>query len=88
MTVNLVTVGTINAGATAIVTDVTTLGPAVAVMLTVDYAMGAPPGFPSRPSFIGAAVPQYPHTIPSGSTIHVLQCEANALVLAGAAVLA
>jgi hypothetical protein len=90
MIVNLVTVGTINSGATPIVADVTTLGPAVAVTLVTDYAMGGPQSFPSRPSFTGtdAANMQYPRTLPSGTTFRVLQCEATALIAAGAAVLA
>lgn len=86
----LVTVGTVDDGATAIQADVTTLGNAasVAVTLTTDYSMGNPPGFPFRASFTGAAIPQFPHTIVSGSTIDVLECEAAALVAAGAATLA
>jgi hypothetical protein len=86
----LVTVGTINSGATPITADVTSLGSAVAVavLLSMDYAMLNPPGFPFRASFTGAAIPQYPHTVTSGSTIKVLKCEANALVAAGAATLA
>lgn len=85
-----VVVGTINAGATEIVADVTSLGSdvPVKVILSTDYAMVDPPGFPSRPQFTGTATPQYPHTIPSGSTISVLQCEASALVDADAAVYA
>ena len=83
---NLV-VGTINSGATNVTADVTILGSSVPVRVTLstDYAMVDPPGFPSRPQFTGSATPQYPHTIPSGSTISVLQCEAAALVAVGAA---
>ena len=40
---NLVTVGTIDAGAVAIQADVTTLGPAVFVTLQTDYATLHPP---------------------------------------------
>jgi hypothetical protein len=91
----LVTVGTTNGGATAIQADVTTLGSAVPVLvrLTTNYAMAQPDGslfvgFPFRPCFTGAAMPQYPHTVPSGTTLALLACEATALVAAGAAVLA
>jgi hypothetical protein len=85
----LVTVGTISGGSTAIQADVTSLGSdvAVAVTLTTDYAMLHPPGFPFRASFTGAAVPQYPHIVTSGTTIKVLRCEATALVNAGAGTL-
>jgi hypothetical protein len=86
----LLTVGTINAGATPVQADVRSLGSdvAVAVVLSTDYAMLDPPGFPFRASFTGAATPQYPQTIASGTTIKVLRAEAAALVAAGAATLA
>jgi hypothetical protein len=86
----LVQVGSINSGATPINADVTSIGSdvAVAVLLSTNYAMLNPPGFPFRASFTGAAVPQYPHTITSGTTLKVLRCEATALVAAGAATLA
>ena len=82
----LVQVGT--TGSTAVNADVTTLGSAVpvAVTLSADYAMLNPPGFPARPSFTGAATPQYPHTVPSGTTLELLSCEANALIATGGAV--
>jgi hypothetical protein len=84
----LVQLGTV--GGSPINADVKTIGSAVpvAVTLSADYAMLDPPGFPFRASFTGAATPQYPHTVPSGTTISVLACEATALVAAGAAVLA
>ena len=84
----LVQTGT--SGATPINADVTTLGSAVcvAVVLSADYVMLDPPGYPFRQSFTGSAIPQYPHTVASGTTISVLQCEATALVNAGAATLA
>jgi hypothetical protein len=86
----LVQVGSINSGSTPINADVTVLGSdvSVAVTLSTDYAMLNPPGYPFRASFTGAATPQYPHTIVSGTTIKVLRCEATALVGAGAATLA
>jgi len=59
----------------------------VSVTLSADYTMLDPPGFPSRPSFTGAATPQYPHTVPEGSVLLLLACEANALVTAGGATL-
>lgn len=84
-----VLVGTVNGGATPINADVTSIGSdvPVAVVLLTNYAMLNPPGYPFRASFTGAATPQYPHTITSGSTIRVLRCEATALVNAGAATL-
>ena len=84
-----------NSGTTAIMADVTTLGSAVAVRVTLltNYAMLQPDGsafvgFPFRPCFTGAATPQYPHTVPAGTTLALLACEATALVNAGVAVFA
>lgn len=76
--------------ATPINADVTVLGSdvAVAVTLSVDYEMLDPIGYPFRASFTGSSTAQYPQTISSGSTIKVLQCEANALIDAGAGSLA
>lgn len=92
---SLVTVGSINGGATPIQVDVRSLGSAVAIRVTLstNYAMLQPDGaffvgFPFRPQFTGAASPQYPHTVPSGTTLALLACEANALIAAGAAVAA
>ena len=66
------------------------LGNAIAVTLSNDYVLAnpRPPGFPFRPSWTGAAAPaslDFPKTVPSGTRIFVLQCEATALVNAGAA---
>ena len=89
----LVTLGTINAGATAIQADVTTLGSdvAVGVTLTTDYELAnpRPPGFPFRPSMTGTDQfgLDYPKTVLSGTSIKVLACEADALINAGAATL-
>lgn len=82
----LVQAGTV--GATPIMVDVTTLGSAVAVRVTLtsNYAMLHPAGYPFRRSYTGAATPQYPHTVASGTTLEVLRCEATALIAAGAAV--
>jgi hypothetical protein len=82
-----ITVGTIDNGATAIDADVTSLGSdvPVSVVLTTDYQMLGPPGYPYRPSFTGADQPQFPRTVLSGSTIAVLQAEATALIAANAA---
>ena len=77
--------------ATAINANVTTLGSDVPVRVTLmaDYALDCPAGFPARPGFTGAMpVSNYPHTIPSGTTLSLLKCEAAALVAAGAAVAA
>ena len=79
------------ANATNIQADVTTLGSAVpvSVTLTASYALAnpRPPGFPFRPSMTGtdAADLDYPRTIPTGTVLEVLACEANALVAAGVA---
>ena len=83
----LLTVGTINAGVTPIQADVRSLGSDVAVNVTLsaDYSMLNPPGFPFRPCFVGTATPNYPHLIPSGTSLALLKCEADALVAAGAA---
>jgi len=76
-------------GGSPIYADVTSIGSAVAVavVLGADYAMLDPLGFPFRASFTGAAAGnlQYPRTVPSGTTLQVLACEAAALVAAGAA---
>lgn len=83
---NLQTLGIV--GSTPIVADIGAgvgSAGAVSVVLTSDYAMLGPAGYPSRPSFTGAATPQYPHTISSGATLSVLAPEALALVDAGAA---
>jgi len=79
----LVEVGTTSG--TPVNADVTTIGSdvAVAVLLTADYVMLDPPGFPFRPSFTGASAPQYPRTVADGTTLHLLACEASALVTAG-----
>jgi hypothetical protein len=85
----LVTVGTISGGATPIEAEVTSVGSdvPVSVVLSADYSMLDPDEYPSRPSFTGAAQGslQHPRTIPSGTTIRGLRCEAVALVAAGAA---
>jgi hypothetical protein len=87
---NLVTLGSINSGATLIQADVSAgLGSAVTVTLLMDYALAnpRPPGFPFRPSMTGAPVAglDYPRTLASGTTLEVLQVEATALINAGAA---
>ena len=73
----------------AIYADVTSIGSAVpvAVTLSADYAMLDPPGFPFRASFTGARSGnlQFPRTVPSGTTLQLLKCEADALVTANAA---
>lgn len=44
-----------------------------------------PPGFPFRPSWTGsdAADLDYPRTVPGGTRVFVLACEASALVTGG-----
>jgi len=64
--------------------DMWSLGSDVAqsVQLNADYVMPDPHGWPSRPSFTGAATVQYPHTIPQGTVLDLLECEAGALIAA------
>jgi hypothetical protein len=91
---NLVTLGTINSGATVIQADVSqSLGSAVPVEVTLTTAYTLvnprPPGFPFRPSMTGAPTAglDYPRTLSSGTVLEVLQVEATALINAGAATL-
>ena len=94
MTINpqFVTTGTIDGGATAIEADVSGASgypwTAVFVTLSSDYSMVGPLSFPARPSFAGAAAPdvQYPGVLPNGTRFQTFQCEADALIEAGAAV--
>jgi len=85
----LVQTGTVDGN--PIEVDVTVLGPAVpvGVTLTADYVLAnpRPPGFPFRPGMTGvdSADLDYPRTLPSGTTIELLSCEATALLNAGAA---
>lgn len=83
----LVTVGTINGGATPIQADVTYLEPRfpVRVTLTTDYAQLCPLGWPARPGETGvdSADLNYPRTLPSGTTMAFLKPEADAIVQAG-----
>jgi hypothetical protein len=96
MTLNpsLVTVGTINAGATNIQADVSQgLEPkgAVKVLLSTNYTLLCPPGWPNRPALTGKgpASLNFPGSVlASGSTFAFLAPEAAALVAAGAGTLA
>jgi len=56
----------------------------VAVLLSADYTMENPPGYPSRPN-VGGATPFSPRVLPTGSNLRLLKPEAAALVAAGAA---
>jgi hypothetical protein len=59
---------------------------AVSVTLSADYIMENPGnGWPGRPFLWGVSHPAFPYTILTGTTIALLQCEADALVTAGAA---
>lgn len=77
----LIQLGTV--GTTPVMADVTVLGSAVPVTVTLlaDYQMLDPPGYPARPSFTGcaAAALQFPRTIPKGTPFTVLSAEAAAL---------
>jgi len=58
----------------------------VSVTLSTDYTLENPgAGWPVRPFLTGAAQPAFPYTVTSGTTIALLQCEADALVAAAAA---
>ncbi len=91
----LVTLGSINSGGTSIQADVTNLGSAVpiAVTLSTNYTLAnpRPPGFPVRPSWTGVEIASFDDiagaVIESGTALNVLQCEATALIAAGAATL-
>jgi hypothetical protein len=85
----LVTVGTINSGATNINADVSgglSSAASVAVLLSTAYTMLQPPGWPFRPGVTGAGAQgvTYPATIAAGTRIVLLAPEAAALVAAGA----
>jgi hypothetical protein len=91
----LVTLGSINSGGISIQADVTNLGSAVAVAVTLstNYTLAnpRPPAFPVRPSWTGVAVAAFDDVagavIASGTVLEVLQAEATALINAGAATL-
>jgi hypothetical protein len=90
--IRLVQTGTADpsGAATPISANVISLGSdvPVRVTLTKDYAMLCPVGFPARPCFTGSMpLSNYPHTIPTGTTLSLLKCETDALVAAGAATL-
>jgi hypothetical protein len=92
---NLVTLGTINSGATAIQADVSQgLGSAasVEITLTTAYTLASPrpPGWPFRPSMTGAQFSNLDapgRVLNSGTVLEVLQPEATALINASAATL-
>lgn len=61
-------------------------GPVITVLMTADYSMLAPPGWPTRPSLIGVpVVTNRSAVVSAGSTFAFYKCEADALVTAGAA---
>jgi hypothetical protein len=90
-----VTLGSIDNGATLIRADVRSLGFAVAVKVTLtsDYTLVSPrpPGFPTRPCWTGCSSLAFRDlpgaVIEAGSVLELLQCEATALINAGAATL-
>lgn len=92
---NLLILGTIDDGATAIQADVSQgLGSAVSVQVTLTTAYTLanprPPGWPFRPSMTGAAFANLDvpgRVIASGTVLEVLQPEATALINASAATL-
>ena len=57
------------------------------VQFLTDYNMECPIGYPTRPGFTGVSpAKEYPHTLPKGTILALLPCEADALVALGAAV--
>jgi hypothetical protein len=88
----LLQLGTINGGTTPIIADIGYLGgdrAPVSVTLSTDYTLENPgAGFPVRPFLTGVLQPAFPYTVASGTTFALLQCEAAALIDAGAAFLA
>ena len=78
-------VGTID-GSTPIIADLGNgFGSPMEVVLSVDYKMETPPGFPTRPAFTGAAKPGHPSNLPAGTRVVLHEPEARALLAAGAA---
>jgi hypothetical protein len=78
-------------GATPISVDVTHLYHAapVRVQLTANYTVNSPPGYPARPDFTGSSAKTLDRpgvTYASGTILHLLGCEATALINAGVAV--
>jgi hypothetical protein len=82
--------GTVNG--VAVMTDLTSVGGAVAVKVVIgatDYIATSPPGFPDRPANTGAAIAEGgTFTFSAGQTYALLSAEATALVNAGYATLA
>jgi hypothetical protein len=87
---NLVAVGTINSGATTISADVgqgLDNATPIKVLLSTNYSLLCPPGWPVRPGLTGKGpvAQNYPGSVlASGTTVAFLQPEAAALVAAGA----
>ena len=81
-----VQVGSINDRATAVIADLSLgFGSPMEVILSVDYALETPPGFPTRPQFTGSARPGNPSILPAGTCVVLHEPEARALLAAGAA---
>jgi hypothetical protein len=81
-------VGSVNG--TPIMANIAHLGAQapVFVTLTADYTVENPgAGWPAVRPFLAGRVPlpEFPYTVANGSTIALLQCEADALIEAGAA---
>jgi len=90
--IRLLRLGSIDGGTTPIVANIAHLGSQarVAVTASADYTLENPgAGWPVRP-FLTGRIPQpaFPYTVASGSTLTLLQCEAAALIEAGAAIYA
>lgn len=82
---SLVRVGSINEGATPIVADLSHgFGTAIEVLLLEDYQIESPPGYPTRPHFVGAER-SMPASLKAGAHLIVHKPEATALIAAGAA---
>ena len=78
--------------ATPIFANVLSLGNdvPVTVLLTEDYAIEDPAGFPFRPGMTGTDTKDldYPRVLSAGVTMKFLKCEADALVAANVGTLA
>jgi hypothetical protein len=77
-------------GGQPVICDPTFLGVVpTRIQLTAAWTLGREPGFPSRPSLTGSAVPDYAgRVIPSGTVMYVTPPEAASLIAMGAAVAA
>ncbi|MEA2757312.1 MAG: hypothetical protein QOJ54_3601 [Aliidongia sp.] len=60
----------------------------VQVRLLADYAAECLDSWPTRPGLCGGPKVDFPRTYPAGTILGLFSCESDALIAAGAAVLA